>query len=287
MTYPVLFVESPLEKNYCAFWSSALRAIPKSTPGIDVLVKSHVASSFQLNAILLSLYPQIRHATTELGFSHVFEIDILVNRAAGSWKTVYVLESEQLPSHFTGSVEFISATTTAANLDLAGPDFKPKEFSTSAVGGTFDHLHDGHKILLQMTMFVASRRVIVGVTGPQLLVNKKFSEVLEPLDRRVSLVCKYLQKNLDAGVDFNIYQINDICGPTGFVKEIDALVISQETAKGAAFVNDYRKKQGFPELEIITVAVIGGDGSGNAENNWKGKLSSTDLREEEYLRLRS
>ena len=35
-----------------------------------------------------------------------------------------------------------------------------------ALGGTFDHLHAGHKILLSMAAWFARKKVIVGVTGP-------------------------------------------------------------------------------------------------------------------------
>lgn len=34
-----------------------------------------------------------------------------------------------------------------------------------ALGGTFDHLHAGHKILLSMSAWIASARLIVGITG--------------------------------------------------------------------------------------------------------------------------
>ena len=34
-----------------------------------------------------------------------------------------------------------------------------------ALGGTFDHLHAGHKILLSMAAWIAARKIIVGVTG--------------------------------------------------------------------------------------------------------------------------
>ena len=35
-----------------------------------------------------------------------------------------------------------------------------------ALGGTFDHLHAGHKILLSMAAWITREKVIVGVTGP-------------------------------------------------------------------------------------------------------------------------
>jgi hypothetical protein len=36
---------------------------------------------------------------------------------------------------------------------------------TVALGGTFDHLHAGHKILLSMACWLGSKRVIVGISG--------------------------------------------------------------------------------------------------------------------------
>lgn len=41
----------------------------------------------------------------------------------------------------------------------------PQQFAQVAVGGTFDHIHAGHKILLTMTALLASKRVACGVTG--------------------------------------------------------------------------------------------------------------------------
>lgn len=38
-----------------------------------------------------------------------------------------------------------------------------------ALGGTFDHLHAGHKILLSMAAWIASTKLIVGITGPLML----------------------------------------------------------------------------------------------------------------------
>jgi len=40
-------------------------------------------------------------------------------------------------------------------------DFYP----TIALGGTFDHLHNGHKILLTISAWLAAKKVICGVSG--------------------------------------------------------------------------------------------------------------------------
>ncbi|QSL66482.1 hypothetical protein MERGE_000862 [Pneumocystis wakefieldiae] len=49
-----------------------------------------------------------------------------------------------------------------------------------AVGGTFDHLHAGHKILLAMSAWISEENVVCGVTDKVLLKNKKYAELIEP-----------------------------------------------------------------------------------------------------------
>ena len=41
----------------------------------------------------------------------------------------------------------------------------PPTYPVVAMGGTFDHLHSGHKILLSMAAWIARDTLIVGVTG--------------------------------------------------------------------------------------------------------------------------
>ena len=45
----------------------------------------------------------------------------------------------------------------------------PPSFPVVALGGTFDHLHSGHKILLSMAAWIATEKAIVGVTGAHML----------------------------------------------------------------------------------------------------------------------
>lgn len=58
-----------------------------------------------------------------------------------------------------GAGQSLAATTTPTNPDA------PSLFPVVALGGTFDHLHAGHKILLSMAAWIASEKLIVGVTG--------------------------------------------------------------------------------------------------------------------------
>jgi hypothetical protein len=61
---------------------------------------------------------------------------------------------------------------------------KPPEgklYPCVALGGTFDHLHPGHKILLTAAAWIAQRRMIVGITDAPLLTKKAHRHLLESL----------------------------------------------------------------------------------------------------------
>jgi len=93
-----------------------------------------------------------------------------------------------------------------------------------AVGGTFDHLHIGHKLLLTMTAFMVDgapqedagvdRSMTIGITGDQLLVNKKFAEQLESWEERKDSVWDFYQSTLDfAPIAHNAHRIEMLSGP--------------------------------------------------------------------------
>ncbi|QLL30223.1 hypothetical protein HG536_0A00400 [Torulaspora globosa] len=146
-------------------------------------------------------------------------------------------------------------------------------YKVSALGGTFDHIHDGHKILLTVAAFLTSERLIVGVTDEELLVKKKYREYLESFDKRAKNVQQFLHL-LKPNLDTQIVPIKDVCGPTGTVPEIECLVVSRETVAGGEFVNKTRLAKGLSKLDISVVNVLGG----NEQDGWKEKLSSTELR---------
>lgn len=185
------------------------------------------------------------------------------------YDALYVQEglSESVKSEFDPS-EWI-AVGSVADLDVGGGDETPSQngFAAVAVGGTFDHLHIGHKLLLTLAAFVCRTRLIVGVTGPELLKNKKHAEAMDSYKVRDDAVRKFVGY-VSPGLEIYTEEINDIYGPTGTVEQIDALVVSHETRSGGSAVNQYRKSKGWKELVIVEVGLIGGE----------AKVSSTDFR---------
>ncbi|KAH9843245.1 pantetheine-phosphate adenylyltransferase family protein [Teratosphaeria destructans] len=88
-----------------------------------------------------------------------------------------------------------SATDTSTQSDGTAPSQqlgKRKHYHI-ATGGTFDHIHIGHKLLLTMFVFafddpfpdsIPERTATVGITGDPLLTKKQHAEVLESWSRR-------------------------------------------------------------------------------------------------------
>lgn len=154
-----------------------------------------------------------------------------------------------------------------------------QEFShkVCAVGGTFDHFHDGHKILLTAAAFLSDDKLIVGITDQELLSKKKYQEFLQSYDYRKHVALRFLN-HIKPNLLIDPIAIRDVAGPTGYIEDIDALIVSRETIKGADFINNLRKEKGWNTLQIHIINVVGGEEGDGFQN----KLSSTQLREIEY-----
>lgn len=191
------------------------------------------------------------------------------------------------------------------------------------VGGTFDHVHIGHKLLLTMTVFALDRpdssstvnqSIIIGITGDELLKNKKHAEFLQSWSDRQQSVYRFVKAlidfappgspepqfsevtepgpnghavvvTFDSGLQIKFVEIWDPFGPTITEKDLSALIISGETRSGGKAVNDKRAEKGWPGLEVLEVDVL--DSEDNVEsagqqaadtNDFQSKLSSTEIR---------
>ncbi|KAJ7709726.1 hypothetical protein B0H17DRAFT_1155607 [Mycena rosella] len=158
----------------------------------------------------------------------------------------------------------------------------PPRFPVVALGGTFDHLHAGHKILLSMAAWIASEKLIVGITDDALLTRKTNAHVLESLAQRTAAVRAFLTA-FAPRLAADIVPISDVYGPTGWDANIQALVVSKETASGAAAIATHRAAHALPPLTTFTIDVISATSTNlsdaDVELLKQTKMSSTYIRE--------
>ncbi|GBE82122.1 hypothetical protein SCP_0405020 [Sparassis crispa] len=158
----------------------------------------------------------------------------------------------------------------------------PPMLHVVALGGTFDHLHAGHKILLSMGAWIASEKLIVGITDDALLKKKIYKEVLESLSVRTERTRTFLEL-FKPGLVYDIVPISDVYGPTGWDPNIQGLVVSKETLPGASSIHKWREEKRLPPLHTFVIDVISSTEASvdddDAEVLKKTKMSSTYIRE--------
>ena len=192
------------------------------------------------------------------------------------------------PSPASLPVPAAAAAAAAAPQTTAAEDApSPPPFDQVAVGGTFDRLHAGHRLLLAASALAAERRLFIGITGDKLLSSKKHPELLQPFVERANAAVAFARKVRPGERVFavDVGALLDPKEPTGAETEpgMQALVVSKETVSGGEAINAGRKQRGFRPLALLVVGLVGsssegGQGGQAHDEEPEGKISSTDLR---------
>ena len=124
------------------------------------------------------------------------------------------------------------------------------KFSLIAMGGTFDIIHHGHINLLS-TAFDISEKVIIGLTSDE-FVQKKGKNPIHKYDERLKNLTSIIFKKFTNSY-FEISQLNNDFGPAVFEKEVQALVVSDETKNQGNILNKLRTERNLSPVEIIVV----------------------------------
>nr|POE77539.1 uncharacterized protein c1f12.08 [Quercus suber] len=221
--------------------------------------------------------------------------------------------AKQQPSKPEAPATSSTTATSAARSDVAAPA-QQQHHSHVAVGGTFDHLHIGHKLLLHMTLFslapAGPGTATIGITGDALLANKRHAAHLEAWATRQRRVAAFLLDLVAftpptiarvrateihltvagpraAPLQIRCVEIQDAYGPTITDAGVSALVVSGETRGGGAAVNVKRRELGWPPLEVFEVDVLDARDDDDDDDvpaatgaaGFADKISSTAIRE--------
>jgi len=151
--------------------------------------------------------------------------------------------------------------------DLRLKTVPPVKYSRSALGGTFDHLHVGHKRLIA-TAAAVSDEILIGVTSDEFVLRSKGSKAQSFEERKAALV-RYLSE-IDALERSRIVPLDDPFGPALTEVGLDAIFVTVDTVGNALELNRARRGSGLRALEIVIVP--------KAFSEAGGFVSSTRIR---------
>jgi inosine/xanthosine triphosphatase len=120
----------------------------------------------------------------------------------------------------------------------------------TALGGTFNILHKGHKTLLD-TAFSLGGGVVIGITSDDFVIGQKPHHV--PLEQRRKKLEEYLHSRFEG---WEIEVLEEPMGPTAWDEEIEKLVVSPGTYATGERINEFRTEKGLPPLKLIRVDYV-------------------------------
>lgn len=129
-----------------------------------------------------------------------------------------------------------------------------------AVAGTFGPLHDGHRRLLRTALTYADGGLVVGVTSDALARGSRTREVPAHADRRAAVEATLRDLN-EWDREVTVRELTSEYGIVTEEADIDALVVSPETAAELPAVNELRRERGFEPVDgIVAPHVLADDG---------------------------
>jgi hypothetical protein len=101
---------------------------------------------------------------------------------------------------------------------------KGKTFCSSILGGTFDRLHIGHKIMLTEAALLTKNKLLIGISDNQLLASKKLTELIEDINIRSKSVKLFLHA-IAPDLEVQTVPISDKYGPSIVEKDYQVCII--------------------------------------------------------------
>ncbi len=146
---------------------------------------------------------------------------------------------------------------------------RDRHYSLTAIGGTFDRLHKGHKALIRKA-FEIGERVVIGLSSDELVRSAPKRHGIGSYEQRYRELTCFLEREGFASRG-SIVALKDRYGDVASDPSFAALVVSEETLANGRRINEMRASKGLPPVAIICVDLILAD---------DGKqISTTRIRE--------
>lgn len=198
--------------------------------------------------VLFAVYQKVTLLASKLDPKFTANLDLRVYLE-------HLCDIKRVTSHLNAQIKFIVYENSGTNIQKPNVSFlkierdldrvfvpesplmvsipEEESFQSVALGGTFDHLHSGHKLMLSLASLVTCDRILCGITASEMLSAKNHPEKLESLEIRMLTVQEFLM-NFREGCERNveIVTLRDPFGPTIELDDLDALIVSPETLPG-------------------------------------------------------
>ncbi|KAK6056829.1 cytidyltransferase domain protein [Cooperia oncophora] len=100
------------------------------------------------------------------------------------------------------------------------------KYKKVVLGGTFDRLHNGHKVLLSKAALLAKESIVCGVTHKEMIEKKSLWELIEPISVRARAVEEFVYDVADTVVCI-AEAIEDPFGPSTRIPDLEEKNLSR------------------------------------------------------------
>lgn len=125
-----------------------------------------------------------------------------------------------------------------------------RKFGLAALGGTFDLIHRGHLTLLQ-NGFEVSSKLIIGLTSDD-FAKRRGKNPVNSYEKRLENLESAINRNFP-GEHYEISRLENDFGPAVLERDVEALVVSEETAFQGEELNRLRRMRNSPDVKIVVV----------------------------------
>jgi len=138
--------------------------------------------------------------------------------------------------------------------ELSSPATEPPKYMLGSMGGTFNHIHFGHLMLLA-TAFRTAERVIVGVTGDDFVKTLGKKHEVRAYEERLTDLTKSLREHgwFDRA---QIVELRDAYGPPAHDAAVEVIIVSPSSIKTALELNSVRVDKMMQPLVIVVCPLV-------------------------------